>query len=130
MTAVDRSSLFAFHESVKTRTVVLPSIDKNGSGNPAIELREISKYFPGVIANKSISLEIRPGEIHALLGENGAGKAMLLDKDTVRECVILDKMLIKCEINAREDDARHINKQHWPNHLSLSIIKSMRNLLI
>lgn len=78
MTAADRSSLFASHESVKARTVALPSVDKNGSGNPAIELREISKYFPGVIANESISLDIRPGEIHALLGENGAGKSTLI----------------------------------------------------
>ena len=44
----------------------------------AIELRGISKFFPGVIANKDITLNIYAGEIHALLGENGAGKSTLI----------------------------------------------------
>ena len=40
-----------------------------------LEMRNIVKRFPGVLANNSASLNIRAGEIHALLGENGAGKA-------------------------------------------------------
>ena len=54
--------------------MVLPSIDKSDRGTSAIDLRGVSKYFPGVVANEDISLVIRSGEIHALLGENGAGK--------------------------------------------------------
>ncbi|MEL7608251.1 MAG: ABC transporter ATP-binding protein [Bacillota bacterium] len=46
---------------------------------PIIEMKHITKRFPGVVANKDVSLQIYPGEIHALLGENGAGKSSLMN---------------------------------------------------
>lgn len=44
----------------------------------AIELADIVKRFPGVIANQDVHLSIRPGTVHALIGENGAGKSTLM----------------------------------------------------
>lgn len=51
----------------------------SGQSIPMVEMRGISKSFPGVVANECVDLILNPGEVLALLGENGAGKSTLMN---------------------------------------------------
>src|SRR5258705_8605623 len=61
-----------------------PSADSAGALGPAnggpvaVELRGITKRFPGVVANHDVNISVSAGSIHAICGENGAGKSTLM----------------------------------------------------
>ena len=57
--------------------VIAENVQAEKFQNLPLELKGITKKFPGIIANDNIEFTLREGEIHTILGENGAGKSTL-----------------------------------------------------
>jgi len=96
-----------------------------------IELKGMTKSFPGVLANDHIDLAIKPGEIHALLGENGAGKSTLVKmiygilKPDEGEIRFMGKVVeIKSPAHARELGIAMVF-QHFSLFDSLTVVENI-----
>ena len=75
-------------------------------GKPILEMRQITKSFPGVRALKKVDLALRAGEVHCLVGENGAGKSTLIKMMTGAHSMTSGEMLVNGtprELNSPQD---------------------------
>ncbi len=97
-----------------------------------LEMKKITKIFPGgVIANKDIDIELRKGEVHTLLGENGAGKSTVMNvlsglytPDSGQ--IIIDGKPVK--FNSPKDSIRHgvgMVYQHFELIPELSVVENV-----
>lgn len=92
-----------------------------------LELKNITKEFPGVRALNNVSLNLRPGTVHALMGENGAGKSTLMKclfgiykKDSGAILRNGKEVEYSCTLDAIKDGVAMIHQELYPEpHLSV-----------
>jgi ribose transport system ATP-binding protein len=88
---------------------------------PVLEMRAITKHFPGVLALDNAQLELMPGEVHCLLGENGAGKSTMMKILAGAQPMDSGEILIQGE-------AVDIPSPHHAQELGISMIYQEFNL--
>ena len=112
---------------------------------PLLEVRNITKRFPGVLALDDVSLQFMPGEVHAVVGENGAGKSTLMKimagayiPDFGRDLPGWRKSKFRSpERSSREGDQHHLpgvqpaprtnrGAQHFPRSRALEVWRHRR----
>lgn len=98
-----------------------------------LEVRNITKRFPGVIANDSIDLALKKGEIHAILGENGAGKSTLMNiiyglYDPDEGQIFLDGEEVSIE-NPHDAIARGIGMVHQ-HFMLVPVFTALENIVL
>ncbi|MCC6144178.1 MAG: sugar ABC transporter ATP-binding protein, partial [Candidatus Hydrogenedentes bacterium] len=88
---------------------------------PALEMKDVVKRFPGVLALDRVQLELLPGEVHCLLGENGAGKSTLM------KILAGAQPMDEGEIRLNGEPV-HIASPHHAQQLGISMIYQEFNL--
>lgn len=102
----------------------------NGS---LLEMKNIVKSFPGVMAVDDVSFDIRPGEVHALVGENGAGKSTFIKILTgvyTRDSgeMLMDGLPVEIK---NVNDAKHLGIAYIPQEITLAPrLSTARNIML
>jgi len=86
-----------------------------------LEMRNVTKRFPGVLALNNVQLNLRPGEVHCLVGENGAGKSTLMKILAGAQPMDSGEILVS-------DEPVHIHSPHHAQQLGISMIYQEFNL--
>ncbi len=90
-------------------------------GEFVLEMRDVTKRFPGVVAVKNGNLDLRPGEVHCLVGENGAGKSTLMK-------ILAGAQPLDAGTITIDGEAVTIHSPHHAQQLGISMIYQEFNL--
>ena len=86
-----------------------------------LEMRDVTKRFPGVLALNSVQFDLRPGEVHCLVGENGAGKSTLMK-------ILAGAQPMDSGVIMLSGEPVHIHSPHHAQQLGISMIYQEFNL--
>lgn len=90
-----------------------------------LQLQNISKNFPGVRALNNVNFDLKPGEIHALVGENGAGKSTLIKIITGAHEPTSGQMLIDGVAVTKNDPTKSMDKGIFTIYQELNLLSAM-----